>query len=328
MMVVTSPTPLGPGARRDPADRPAAGRLRPLGAPEARGWRRTRWPQPRPMPASRSARCAPLQAFTAERLGDRPLLAEPSRRLCRGGELDQVRARHPHAFVAIFRDLRVGRGGAVVRLARRAVGRHDGRHAQPVPDLCGDRSRRAGRALARSGATSARRPAPPSASPSCWTEEPGCRRSARPTPPAGAGAGRSRSSDVASPIRRARRAVARRRSSLAIRPGETVAIVGPSGAGKSTLFRSSCASTIRWMGSVSVDGVDLREADPDEVRARLAIVPQDRDDLCCDRARQYRLRPARRQRCRDRGRRHRRPPPTTSSATAEGLRDRSSASAA
>jgi ATP-binding cassette subfamily B protein len=63
--------------------------------------------------------------------------------------------------------------------------------------------------------------------------------------------------------------------SFATRPGETLAIVGPSGAGKSTLFSLILRFYDPLLGSVSVDGVDLREADPEEVRARIAIVPQD-----------------------------------------------------
>jgi ATP-binding cassette, subfamily B, bacterial len=65
------------------------------------------------------------------------------------------------------------------------------------------------------------------------------------------------------------------RLSFAVKPGETVAIVGPSGAGKSTVF----ALILRYYdpidGSVSIDGVDLRQADPKDARARIAIVPQD-----------------------------------------------------
>jgi ATP-binding cassette subfamily B protein len=57
--------------------------------------------------------------------------------------------------------------------------------------------------------------------------------------------------------------------------GETVAIVGPSGAGKSTIFGLFLRAYDVQRGSVEVDGVNVREADPDDVRARIAIVPQD-----------------------------------------------------
>ena len=63
--------------------------------------------------------------------------------------------------------------------------------------------------------------------------------------------------------------------SFAIKPGETVAIVGPSGAGKSTVFSMLLRFYDPAKGAVTVDGVDIRTVDPKELRARLAIVPQD-----------------------------------------------------
>ena len=63
--------------------------------------------------------------------------------------------------------------------------------------------------------------------------------------------------------------------SFAVKPGETVAIVGPSGAGKSTVFSLFLRFYDPESGSVLIDGVDLREADPRDVRDRIAIVPQD-----------------------------------------------------
>jgi ATP-binding cassette subfamily B protein len=63
--------------------------------------------------------------------------------------------------------------------------------------------------------------------------------------------------------------------SLAIAPGETVAIVGPSGAGKSTLFHLALRFYDPQAGRITIDGVDLREARLDDVRDRLALVPQD-----------------------------------------------------
>ena len=63
--------------------------------------------------------------------------------------------------------------------------------------------------------------------------------------------------------------------SFATKPGETVAIVGPSGAGKSTIFSLILRFYDPISGQVAVDGVDLRDADPKEVRQRIAIVPQD-----------------------------------------------------
>nr|WP_246707861.1 ABC transporter transmembrane domain-containing protein [Ensifer oleiphilus] len=63
--------------------------------------------------------------------------------------------------------------------------------------------------------------------------------------------------------------------SFAIKPGETVAIVGPSGAGKSTVFSMLLRFYDPAKGAVTVDGVDIRTVDPKDLRARLAIVPQD-----------------------------------------------------
>jgi ATP-binding cassette subfamily B protein len=63
--------------------------------------------------------------------------------------------------------------------------------------------------------------------------------------------------------------------SLTVRPGETVALVGPSGAGKSTVFRLLLRFYDPQAGVVSVDGVDVREAAPVEVRGRFAWVSQE-----------------------------------------------------
>ncbi len=62
---------------------------------------------------------------------------------------------------------------------------------------------------------------------------------------------------------------------LHVRGGEQLAIVGPSGAGKSTIFSLLLRFHDPERGHVCVDGVDIRQADPREVRARIAHVPQD-----------------------------------------------------
>src|SRR5207245_3351113 len=63
--------------------------------------------------------------------------------------------------------------------------------------------------------------------------------------------------------------------SLAVRPGETLAVVGPSGAGKSTLFQLAQRFYDPEVGAILLDGVALTEADPAELRRRIAVVPQE-----------------------------------------------------
>jgi ATP-binding cassette subfamily B protein len=62
---------------------------------------------------------------------------------------------------------------------------------------------------------------------------------------------------------------------LEARANEKLALVGPSGAGKTTVFQLLLRYYDPQRGSVRLDGVDLRTADPAAVRARFALVPQD-----------------------------------------------------
>ncbi|MEZ7844929.1 MAG: ABC transporter transmembrane domain-containing protein [Rhodospirillales bacterium] len=62
---------------------------------------------------------------------------------------------------------------------------------------------------------------------------------------------------------------------LDIKAGETVALVGPSGAGKSTVFQLLLRFYDPEMGRVVVDDVNVSSADPQNVRQRMALVPQD-----------------------------------------------------
>lgn len=63
--------------------------------------------------------------------------------------------------------------------------------------------------------------------------------------------------------------------SLTVRPGETVALVGPSGAGKSTVFQLLLRFYDPQGGHVRLDGLDVRHVDPQALRSRLAVVPQE-----------------------------------------------------
>ena len=62
---------------------------------------------------------------------------------------------------------------------------------------------------------------------------------------------------------------------LDIAPGETVAVVGPSGAGKSTLIQLALRFYDPISGAISLNGVPLADADPAQLRAMMAMVPQD-----------------------------------------------------
>ncbi len=63
--------------------------------------------------------------------------------------------------------------------------------------------------------------------------------------------------------------------SLSIAHGEKVALVGPSGAGKSTIIQLILRFYDATAGRVLVDGVDVRQAGLDDLRGRIALVPQD-----------------------------------------------------
>ena len=62
---------------------------------------------------------------------------------------------------------------------------------------------------------------------------------------------------------------------LEVRPGEKLAVVGPSGAGKTTVFQLLLRFYDPAEGRITLDGVDLRDADPVSLRARIGLVPQE-----------------------------------------------------
>jgi ATP-binding cassette subfamily B protein len=63
--------------------------------------------------------------------------------------------------------------------------------------------------------------------------------------------------------------------SFSVSPGDRIAIVGPSGAGKSTLFQLLLRFYDPQGGRIMVDGIDIRSLDPADLRAMIALVPQD-----------------------------------------------------
>ncbi len=63
--------------------------------------------------------------------------------------------------------------------------------------------------------------------------------------------------------------------SFTIKPGETVAIVGRNGAGKTTLFKLLCRLYDPTAGRVLIDGHDIRDYDPDEIRQSIGVMLQD-----------------------------------------------------
>ena len=63
--------------------------------------------------------------------------------------------------------------------------------------------------------------------------------------------------------------------SFVVKPGETVAIVGPSGAGKTTLFQLIMRFYDPQRGRITLDGIAIDALDPTDLRAAIALVPQD-----------------------------------------------------
>jgi len=62
--------------------------------------------------------------------------------------------------------------------------------------------------------------------------------------------------------------------SLTARPGSTTAVVGSTGSGKSTLVSLICRLRDVTEGAVLIDGVDVRDRDPEELWSGIGLVPQ------------------------------------------------------
>ena len=63
--------------------------------------------------------------------------------------------------------------------------------------------------------------------------------------------------------------------SFTVKPGETLAIVGRNGAGKTTLFKLICRLYDPNEGRILVDGIDIRDFEPNELRAQIGAMFQD-----------------------------------------------------
>jgi ATP-binding cassette, subfamily B, bacterial len=62
---------------------------------------------------------------------------------------------------------------------------------------------------------------------------------------------------------------------LTIRPGEKIALVGPNGAGKTTLIKLLSRLYDPTEGLILIDGIDIRELDPLDLRQRIGVIFQD-----------------------------------------------------
>lgn len=105
--------------------------------------------------------------------------------------------------------------------------------------------------------------------------EPGIKAPAEPVPFPAGGEGRIAFESVAFAYPSRPDEAALHAFSLDVAPGETVALVGPSGAGKTTVFQLLLRFYDPGGGRVTIDGIDIRQADPQAVRRRLGLVPQE-----------------------------------------------------
>jgi ATP-binding cassette subfamily B protein len=62
--------------------------------------------------------------------------------------------------------------------------------------------------------------------------------------------------------------------SFSVRPGETLAVIGSTGAGKSTLVNLVPRLFDATAGTIRVDGVDVRDLDPELLWSKIGLIPQ------------------------------------------------------
>ena len=63
--------------------------------------------------------------------------------------------------------------------------------------------------------------------------------------------------------------------SFTVTPGETLAVVGRNGAGKTTLFKLICRLYDPSQGRILIDGIDIRDFDPKDLRTKIGAMFQD-----------------------------------------------------
>jgi ATP-binding cassette subfamily B protein len=105
--------------------------------------------------------------------------------------------------------------------------------------------------------------------------QPGIAAPAQPVPLRGRAVGRISFDHVSFRYPSRQESYALRDYSLEVNPGETVAIVGPSGAGKSTTLQLLLRFYDPERGRICIDGHDVRDLDPLELRRQIALVPQE-----------------------------------------------------
>ena len=62
--------------------------------------------------------------------------------------------------------------------------------------------------------------------------------------------------------------------SFSVKPGQVVAVAGPNGCGKSTLLKLLVRAYTPQAGSILIDGVDIRQMTPEELRTQISYMPQ------------------------------------------------------